>query len=121
MKRYRRQRGLSLLEVLMLLMILGILGATAGSSLLAIAKSPKSVDDQLTSETALVTRMEYLRSLPFDSLTPGYAIPSFSDSQASVDIDWAAPQTGGALTTNYKRIKVYSPGGMYLETRVNKP
>jgi hypothetical protein len=105
----------------MLVTILGIVGTTAGQALLAISKTPKQADAALIEETALVSKMESMRSLSFDNLTIGTALADYSDNTVSVDVAYGDPSGGGAQNTNWKQITVRLAGGRQLTTFVSKP
>ena len=64
-------RGFSLMEVLLLVVVLGIVGGAAGQALQSVAKVPVQADLDLQIETQLISKMESIRSLPFDSVTVG--------------------------------------------------
>jgi hypothetical protein len=116
----RRSRGLSLMEVLMLVTILGIVGAGAGLSLQAVAKTPGQTDTILVSQTNLVSKMEELRSIPFDTLPTGTNVAPYSTSAVKVDIAYADPYGGTGGNAFFKRITVTS-NGTSLVTLVCKP
>jgi hypothetical protein len=80
----RRQRptGFTLLEALLLVSILGIVAAGIGSALRAVTHVPTENNSTLLAETALLEKMEYLRSLPFATLAAdvGRSPSNFTDS-----------------------------------------
>jgi type II secretory pathway pseudopilin PulG len=61
-------RGFTLIEALLLVVILGISGAAIGRSLRDIAKSPEQNNIALATETSILDKMEFLRSVPFATL-----------------------------------------------------
>jgi hypothetical protein len=105
----------------MLVSILSIVGTTAGQALMSISKTPKQADAALLDETALVSRMEYMRGLSFENLNVGTAVTPGSDSTVSVDVAYADPHGGGAVNTNWKQITVRLANGKQLTTFVSKP
>jgi hypothetical protein len=105
----------------MLVTILGIVGTTAGQALMAISKTPKQADAVLMDETALVSKMEFMRGLAFNNLEIGTAVTPYSDETVSVDVAYADPGGGGAMNTSWKQITVRLAGGKQLTTYVSKP
>lgn len=120
-QRGKTRRGLSLIESLMLVVILSIIGTTAGRGLLAITKIPSQADKVLLEETALVSKMEFVRALAYDNLTVGTAISPYSDGEVSVDVAYADPGGGATPDTNWKQVTVRLANGRQLTTYVSRP
>ncbi len=117
----QKRRGLSLVESLMLVVILSIVASGAGQSLLAITKIPTQADAALVEETALVSKLEQMRSVTYDSLTIGTAITPYSDGTVSVDVALADPTGGASPNVNWKQVTVRLADGRQLMTMVCKP
>lgn len=124
-KTCRKYSGFSLMESLLLTIILGIVGSAAGAMLLSLAKSPRDTETQYQLETALVSKMESVRAIAFDSLEVG---GSLSDSvtiggksySRSVEVALADANGDGSPESNFKSITV-SVGGQSVTTLVNRP
>jgi hypothetical protein len=105
----------------MLVTILSIVGTTAGQALMSISKTPKQADNTLLEETALVSKMEFMRGISFDNLTIGTAITPYSDQSVSVDVAYGDPTGGFTPNLSWKQITVRLVGGRQLTTFVSKP
>jgi len=108
------------MECLMLLVILGIVSASTGQALIAVAKNPRQTDSALADETSLISKMEQMRSVDFDSLTIGTNVAPFSDA-VRVDIAYADPTGGASPSVNWKQITVRMGSARQLVTTVCKP
>jgi hypothetical protein len=128
-----RRRGFSLMECLMIILILGIVGGAAGQMLTALAKTPRDTETQFQIDAALVSKLEYLRSLTFDQLTlcgptgmpldppmSDYVVINNKSYARSVYITNVDANGDGVIDVNIKQIKVQI-GGQYLTTLVNQP
>src|ERR1043166_2867443 len=119
--RRKHRRGLSLMESLMLVVMLGIIGTGAGQALIAVAKIPTQTDATLNEETALVSRLEQMRSIAYDSLPIGGNVAPYSDSTIGIDVAYADPRGGSTPSTKWKKITVHMANGRQLVTTVCKP
>jgi hypothetical protein len=115
------RRGLSLLESLMLVVILAIVAVGAGQSLQAVSKIPSQTDASLTDESLLVSKLEQVRSVSFDSLPIGTAVTPFSDGTVSVDVVYADPAGGGTPNVSWKQVTARLTNGRQLVLTVCKP
>jgi prepilin-type N-terminal cleavage/methylation domain-containing protein len=79
MKISSKKRGFSLMEVLMLVAILGIVGAAAGRALISMGKVPGQTDLSYQLETRLISKLEEIRALHFDTVAVGSPNPTLSD------------------------------------------
>ena len=120
-KGQKHPRGLSLMESLMLVVILAIISTGTGQVLMAVTKIPKQTDATLQEETSIVSKMEQMRSVSFDSLPIGTAVSPFSDGGVYVDVAYADPHGGSNSSTNWKQITVRLAGGRQLQAMVCKP
>ena len=117
----RHSRGLTLLESLMLVTVLSIISAGTGKALMAITKVPGQTEVTLQQETALVSKLEQMRSTSFDSLPIGTAVSPYSDNGVFVDIALADPTGGNSPSTNWKSVTVRNNSNRQLVLLVCKP
>ncbi|GEM_PF-2234199 len=121
------RRAFSLLECLMLVVILGIIGVAAGNALQNVAKSPGITNQSLQIETQLISKMEQIRSLPFDSVAIGNPNATLSDYvtignalyQRTVVVAQADANGDGMADVNFKSINV-TCGGQSITTYISK-
>ena len=104
----------------MLVVILGIASGGIGEAMIAVAKVPTKVDSTLTDETSMLSKMEQMRSVSFDSLPIGTSVSPYSDT-TMVDISYADPHGGSSPSTNCKQIVVRLANGRQLSMMVCKP
>jgi hypothetical protein len=109
------------MESLMLVVMLGIVGTGASQALIAVAKVPTYTDATLTDETALVSRLEQMRSIQFDSVPIGGNVSPYSDSSIGVDVAYADPRGGASPSTKWKKITAHMANGKQLVMTVCKP
>lgn len=122
----RHRRGFSLLECILLVLILGIVGAAAGRAILAAARSPAQNDRIYQLETSLISKMEQIRALPFNSVAVGSPNTTLTDSvtiystayQRTVTVTLADGDGNGAADATFKRVNI-SCGGMSVETLIS--
>lgn len=112
--RPRARRGFSLIEVLVLVVVIGIVGAAAGRTLQMVAATPVQNDRMFQIETQLISKMEYLRSLPFDSIAVGSPNSMLSDNVTIagtyhprlVNVTLADGDGNGSVDSDFKQITV---------------
>jgi len=68
MRKTKKQRGFSLIEVLLLVSVLGIVGGAAGQAMMVVAKVPSQTDLHFQIETRLISKMETIRAMDFDNI-----------------------------------------------------
>jgi hypothetical protein len=120
------RRGFSLMEVLLLVVVLGIVGGAAGRALQAVAKVPGETDLNFQIESQLVSKMEAIRSLPFDSVAIGnYSTLSdivYIQNVAyyrAVIVTNADANGDGSSEATFKQVTV-SCGGQAVTTLISK-
>jgi hypothetical protein len=100
------------MEVLLLVVILGIIGVAAGSALQSVAKSAGQTDASFQIETQLISKMEQIRAMPFDSIALGTPNPTLTDAitingtlyARTVNVILADGNGDGVLDANFKQI-----------------
>ena len=120
-------RAFSLMEVLLLVVVLGIVGAAAGRALQAMAKVPGQADLNLQIETRLISKMEQIRSLGFDSIVAGSPNVGLSDTvtiegasyDRTVNVTVLANPDGSGNSGTFKQITV-NCGGQSVTTLISK-
>jgi len=105
----------------MLVTVLSIISAGTGKALMAITKVPGQTEVTLQQETALVSKLEQMRSTSFDSLPIGTAVSPYSDNGVFVDIALADPTGGNSPSTNWKSVTVRNNSNRQLVLLVCKP
>ena len=120
------KRGFSLMEVLLLVAILGIVGAGAGKALTSIAKVPGQTDLSYQLETRLISKLEQIRSLPFDSVPIGSPSTLSDTVQVSnttyprtVTVDYADGDGNGSADLTIKQVTV-TCAGRTISTLISK-
>lgn len=122
-----RRRGFTLIEAMLLVVVLSIVALATGTILIAAIKAPAINNTNLSIDTALKSKMEYLEAQPFANLTVGTP-SSLSDSVTingtvyprTVDVSLADPNGGSSPQPNFKLIQVQI-GGQSLYTLVTQP
>ena len=114
----------TLIEAMILLVVLSIVSVGAGVALQGLAQGPKGTDFQLAVNTAIISKMEEVRALPFTSMTVG---TSLSDTTSINGTSYArtvtialADPTGGGNQSDFKQITV-AVNGQSLVTLVAQP
>ena len=127
-----RTRGFTLLEALLLVTVLAITGVATGRALTSMIHSPKQNDSDLSIETALLDKMEFLHSLSFATLAAevGKSQSAYTDnvtisgasSARVVSVAYIVPSTGAVSgsPTNMLQLAV-SLNGKSFVTLVNQP
>lgn len=108
-------RGVTLIEALILVVILGLVALGVGTALQNLVRVPRATNTMLAVSNALIDKMEYLRSLPFDSLATG---TSFSDTVTingqsfarNVTIALADADANGGADADFKKITITLSG-----------
>ena len=119
--------GFSLMEVLLLVVILGIVGAAAGRALQAVAKVPGQNEQNFQIETLLISKMEQIRSMSFDTIAVGSPSSTLSDTVTvantsyprTVTVALADGNGDGFAETTFKQITV-SCGGQSVTTLISR-
>jgi type II secretory pathway pseudopilin PulG len=120
-----RIAGVTLIEAMILVVVLGAVALGTGSALQNLTRQPKNMNLLLATSSALVDKMEYLRSLSFTALTVG---TTFSDTVAiegtsytrSVTVALADADGNGAADSDFKSITV-TVNGQSLVCYVTAP
>jgi hypothetical protein len=115
------------MEVLLLVVVLGIVGAAAGQALQAMAKVPGQADLDFQIETLLISKMETIRSLGFDSIAAGSPNATLSDSVTigaasygrTVNVTVLTNPDGSGNSGTFKQITVTS-GGLSVTTLISR-
>ena len=123
----RASRAFSLLEVLILVVVLAIVGVAAGRALQNLAYTPVKADQTFQIETQLVSKMEAIRSMPFDTIVVGSPNATLSDIitvgssnyQRTVTVALADGNGDGLADATFKQITV-TCGGQTISTYVEK-
>ena len=126
-KRKSSGRGFSLMEVLLLLVILGIVGVAAGTAIQAVAKSPGNNDVAFQIEIQLLSKMEQIRALSFDSIATGSPNAALSDTVTigstqyprTVTVALADANGDGNADATFKSITV-TCGGQTVVTLISR-
>jgi prepilin-type N-terminal cleavage/methylation domain-containing protein len=121
------RRGFSLIEVLVLVAVIGIVGAAAGRALQNIARTPVSSDQNFQVETQLISKMEAIRAMGFDSIAVGSPNGTLTDSVTiggtsytrTVTVALADVNGDGAAEANVKVITV-TCGAQTVTTLISK-
>jgi prepilin-type N-terminal cleavage/methylation domain-containing protein len=127
MQKSRPKRGFSLMEVLMLVVILGIVGAAAGKALTAMGKVPGQTDLNYQLETRLISKVEQIRAMPFDSIFAGNPSTSLSDTVTisgvtyprTVVVAFADGDGNGSPDITFKQVTV-TCAGRSISTLISK-
>jgi len=122
-----KSRGFSLMEVLLLVAILGIVGAATGKALIAIAKVAPQNDISYQLETRLISKMETIRSMTFDSVAVGSPNAALSDTVSVLNVTYPRTVTvaladgdgDGVADSTFKQVTV-TCGGRSISTLVSK-
>lgn len=123
----RRAAAFSLMECLMLIVILGIVGVGAGQALQSVAKSAGQTDTAFQIETQLLSKMEQIRALAFDSVAVGAPNSALTDTLTinnqsyarTVTVALADANGDGVVEANFKQITV-TCGGQSVSTCISK-
>ena len=118
-------RGFSLMEVLVLVVVIAIVGAGAGRALQTVARTPVITDQTYQVETQLISKMESIRAMTFDSIAVGSPNSSLSDIivvsgtnyQRTVTVALADANGDGTADNTFKRITV-TCGGQTITTLI---
>ncbi len=123
----RRRRGFTLIEAMLLVVVLAIVATATGAILMAAIKAPAVNNTNLSIDTALKSKMEYLEAQKFANLTVG-SPSTLSDTVTiggtvyprTVNISLADPNGGSNPQPNFKLVQVQI-GGQSLYTLVTNP
>jgi len=115
MRKTKKQRGFSLIEVLLLVTVLGIVGGAAGQAMIVVAKVPSQTDMHFQIETRLISKMETIRALDFDdindTLTDSVPIgPQSTIYARTVTVTNIAGSGGGTPDSTFKQITITCGG-----------
>lgn len=121
------RRGFSLLEVLVLVTVVAIVGAAAGQALVNVARTPVSTDRNYQIETQLISKMEAIRALGFDSIAVGSPNATLSDIvtiagtnyQRTVTVALADANGDGNAESSFKSITI-TCGGQSISTLISR-
>lgn len=121
------RRAFSLLEVLVLVVVIGIVGAAAGRALQAVCRTPVLTDQTYQLETQLISKMEAIRAMTFDSIAVGSPNATLTDMvtvsgtnyQRTVTVALADANGDGLAENNFKLITV-TCGGQSISTLITR-
>jgi Tfp pilus assembly protein PilV len=120
-------RGFSLLEVLVLVVVIAIVGVAAGQALVNVARTPVAADQNFQIETQLISKMEDIRAMSFDSVAVGSPNSTLSDIvtiagtdyQRTVTVTLADANGDGLAEAGFKAITV-TCGGQTVSTLISR-